>query len=215
MSKNHIRNIKLKKYFPPNDEFAAAVARLCILKEDFSIDTAGIGAEDIAQLDGNSKEWRRQYFFRNSIKTLMEIKSTMHDLTMNKDFKKALLKQPKELRDKFDKFNKEIISTSNLFLKDFRNTLGGHVLAKKVQKALATMDWESSGSIEFGEKIGDTHFKFTAELVVSVLLADIPIEDRESYIEMMMGKIISLNKVIEIMDKVFFIYVSERNLASL
>jgi hypothetical protein len=37
-----IRNINLRRWFPPDNDFAASVARMSILREDFAIEMMGV-----------------------------------------------------------------------------------------------------------------------------------------------------------------------------
>lgn len=69
VSKIYLRQIKLRRWFPPNDRFAATVARLCILREDFALEMWGLYAAHIKRLDGHSAIWRQLYFWRNLVKT--------------------------------------------------------------------------------------------------------------------------------------------------
>jgi hypothetical protein len=59
VSKIYLRQMKLRRWFPPHDRFAATVARLCILREDFALEMWGLYAAHIKRLDGHSVIWRR------------------------------------------------------------------------------------------------------------------------------------------------------------
>lgn len=69
-----------ESFFPPEDNYATCMARLCILREDLWVDIKGILAGPYEQLDANGSEWRRNYFFRNYLKTIHEIASALHAL---------------------------------------------------------------------------------------------------------------------------------------
>jgi hypothetical protein len=62
MSKIYLHQMKLRKWFPPKDRFAACVMRICILREDLFIEMAGVHATQIKRLDGHSVLWRRIAF---------------------------------------------------------------------------------------------------------------------------------------------------------
>jgi hypothetical protein len=72
-----LRPIKLRKWFPPQDTVATMVAMLCILREDLLLELYGITNEHIPRLDDNDSGYRRTYFWRNSLRTLTEIKKVL------------------------------------------------------------------------------------------------------------------------------------------
>jgi hypothetical protein len=84
--KSIVRIVRLRRWFSPDDPLAAPVARLCILREDFAIEIQGVYREEIGKLDSHSAMWRKIYFFRNLVRTLMEIESTIHGLSSNGEF---------------------------------------------------------------------------------------------------------------------------------
>ena len=205
------RTIKLGKWFPPNDPFAAAVARLCILREDFYLELEAIRPDKIDQLDGNSVEWRKIYFFRNAIRTLMEIRGSMEFLQRQKEFRIALSKQPESAKDSFKRFFKEITAAHEI-IKKLRNAIGGHVDNKAVEEALHKMHSDRKGLIEFGEKGRDVHFKFSSELIMAILLAGVPDKDQETKLDMMIGMMVDLRSSLQAIDIVFSTYALERGL---
>ena len=71
------KEISIARWFPPNDPIAAAVARLCILREDFYLEGMGFGAEELPALDANGEVWRRLYFMRQAVKTMLEAKGAI------------------------------------------------------------------------------------------------------------------------------------------
>src|SRR5437867_3698885 len=73
--KASVRSIKLRKWFPPDDPIAAAVARLFLLREDFHLECLAMAAEEVKLLDGNGPLWRHMYFLRQIMKTMMEARS--------------------------------------------------------------------------------------------------------------------------------------------
>jgi hypothetical protein len=71
MSTTIVRQIKLRRWFPPEDLFAAYVARMTILREDFATEMMGIYEEQIAPLDGNTEGYRMVYFWRNMLRAVV------------------------------------------------------------------------------------------------------------------------------------------------
>src|SRR5258708_28630669 len=127
MSKIIIRQINLRRWFPREDRFAACVARMTILREDLAIEMMGIYKEQITALDGNMKEYRKIYFWRNMLRTLSEIKSVVFQLNSLPEFRAALKKQPPGRADQFRGLFQEFQEKQDL-LKSLRNQIGGHVL---------------------------------------------------------------------------------------
>src|SRR6266478_2048712 len=109
MPKIYVRQIKLRRWFPPHDRFAACVARLCILREDLFLEMAGIRASRIQMLDGHSVVWRKIYFWRQLVKTVGEIRQTIDVLNSRvPEFRSVLKKQRTEWRKKFDSMVKKL-----------------------------------------------------------------------------------------------------------
>lgn len=102
MARLHIRPIKLRKWFPPHDPVATTVAMLCVLREDFLIELYGIVDDHLGRLDDNDVGYRRTYFWRNSLRTLEEIRDVMIRLNSHSEFRDAMSKQPTEVREAFE-----------------------------------------------------------------------------------------------------------------
>ena len=209
--KAHIRYIKLRKWFPPDDPLAACVARLCILREDFFLEMMGFEAEEIRQLDANSDKWRRMYFFRNIIRTLIEIRSTIETLQNLQDFKRMMRGQPESKRAEFKNLIREFNSAHKI-VKEMRNAIGGHVLQESVQRALDEMDVERAGIFEVGQKLKDTHYKFAGELIVAILLAGVPEKQQAAKLESDLKTIANLFPAFALIEEILAMYAKERGL---
>jgi hypothetical protein len=128
--------INLHRFFPPEDEFATCVARHCILREDLCLEFNGIVAGPYEWLDMNGTIWRRNYFFRTSIRTLLEITSAIHKLNSVPEFQNAVEKSwSEEDKGKYKEFCKDI-ETAKQLVKEMRNIIGGHVKHTVVARAL-------------------------------------------------------------------------------
>ncbi|HVS88484.1 MAG TPA: hypothetical protein VHF01_09735 [Candidatus Acidoferrum sp.] len=211
MSRIYIRQMKLRRWFPPGDKFSACVARLAILREDFSIEMMGVYAPHLKALDGNSAQWRRVYFWRNMVRTLSEIRGVLIMLGSVREFKTALEKQPSVRRKKYAEMIKKFERGQPL-LKRIRDSIGGHVLHQSVEKALDSMDTDRWGFIEVGPILKKTHYKFTGELVVEILAAGVPEKERHAEMERQLREIAGLLPVFVLMEIVFATYVAARNL---
>lgn len=92
--------------------------------------------EEIKELDGHSAEWRRVYFIRNLIRTLMEIESTIHGLRSNGEFVRLLADQSAEVQHKFEALFRAMQEAHDI-VKHTRNTICGHVKHQAVQRLMA------------------------------------------------------------------------------
>ena len=64
--KSQTFHIRIKEWFPPGDEVAAIMARLCVLREDLYLEMLGLHQDEIKPLDANGDNYRSTYFFCNS-----------------------------------------------------------------------------------------------------------------------------------------------------
>jgi hypothetical protein len=130
-----VRSIRIRKWFPPNDRVATVVAMLCVLREDLVLEYQGIVADDLEVLDCSSRENRTTYFWRNSLRTLEEIKSGLNAVNAEVSFREALAKEPLEVREAFERLKKELNKTSHAYLRDLRNTVGAHLVPFQLNRA--------------------------------------------------------------------------------
>ncbi len=98
MSPIYIKPVKVQKVFPPNDELATIIVRICILREDAMIEMLAILEENMRELDRPDAKDRKFYFMRNLIRTHLELSSAIQTLLINPEFKRILGKQPEEER---------------------------------------------------------------------------------------------------------------------
>jgi hypothetical protein len=211
MSKLYVRQFKLRKWFPPNDRFAACVARLCILREDFALEMWGLYAPSIKWLDGHSVVWRRIYFLRNMVRTLWEIRKVLETLNTVPEFKRVLRAQPLKTRKKFDEMVKKFEKDQTL-IQNMRDSLGGHVLQRTVEQALNDMPLDKFSYIEVGSTLKKTHYKFAGEIVVDMLLAGVPEAKRHAEAERHFRTIAGLFPVLSLTDIILTMYADARKL---
>jgi hypothetical protein len=128
--------IHLRKFFPPDDEYATCMARLCMLREDLSLEVNGIVAGPFDWLDGNGIAWRHNYFFRDFAKTIQETASALQTLNCIPEFKRALKKRFTSSEQKaFKDFCKQIQGSGDI-ITEVRNSIGGHVKHKVEARGL-------------------------------------------------------------------------------
>ena len=215
-----IYQFNLRKIFPPDDEFATCIARLCILREDLSLEIKGIVAGPFDSLDTNTIAWRHNYFFRNSVRTLQEIASALHGLRSVPEFKRTIQKRfSTGERKAFEEFCTQIQDAGGV-IGEVRNIMGGHVKHMAVGKGLKLINhdrtgfWERPFSPE--DRLAHTRHTFVSELFIAVLQAgdrgdDLPPRDVTEVLEIaaVMAKLMA---AIPHIDSLFELYVAERQL---
>jgi hypothetical protein len=202
----YLRQIKLRRWFPPNDRFAACVARMTVLREDFAIEMKGIYRDSIPVLDGNTSQYRMVYFWRNMLRTLSEIRGVVIMLNGVDEFREALQKESSERRNQFLDMYKRFEATHDL-LKGLRDDIGGHVQHTKIEKALNGMDPGQFGYLEVGEILDKTHYRFAGELLLETQLTGRTDEERVKRIEHQFRETATLLPVFAMMELIFSIYV--------
>lgn len=214
MGKTSYYNFRLAKLFPPNDEYAVTLARLCILWEDFITEASGGAADSIKEMDGHSPQWRRLYFLRRSIGTLHEIRKALYTLQTHIEFKEALSKQVKADHTNFQETYAKLIKHEEAIKTLRDNIAGGHVLQKAVRDGLNNADSELYGMLQRGEYYKDIRFKFAHGLVLETMFPGHASKDPE----------VELDRFIAIMDEAtssalkliefaFSLYVRERRIS--
>jgi len=93
-------------------------------------------------------------------------------------------------------------------IKGIRDAVGGHVLHQSTSKALDALSFEWEGLLEAGEIVEDTHYKFACELVLAILLPDVPAIERMKKLESIIKTAASLTLV----DNLVLMYLRDRRL---
>ena len=100
-------HIRISEWFPPDDQVAAIMAQLCVLREDLYLELQGLQQDELQALDANGDNYRWAYFFRNSTRTLFEIRNAVETLKLEKTFIKHLAARPL-FHEAFIEFDKAI-----------------------------------------------------------------------------------------------------------
>lgn len=187
------------------------MARLCILKEDLYLETMALTEESIPSLDKNGVPWRTMYFWRNSVRTLLEIRSALHALKSSEEFLRSLSIQPEQFRIAFEHLDVKI-GAAHEFLRDVRNKVGGHVKHQSVKMALENIDMDRKALMELGPTTAESHYQFAGELVAEILLQGVPYESRETYLNEKLGMTAELTGALHAIDIVLLAYVDVRRL---
>lgn len=212
MIKLRVRPIKVRRWFPPGDPVATAVATLCVLREDFFLELQGIIRDDLASLDGNSTAYRRTYFWRNSFRTLEEIRKTFNALTAIPAFRLGMLSETRDVQGAFEEARRTLNRASETFLRELRNELGGHIDLSRMQAGLDSMDVQQEGIAQLGRIRENTHYKFAVELLWSAILRDSPGAATSAHIEKVLGETAALTSALGAVDDVISRYALARAL---
>lgn len=216
MGRTKTVSYRLASLFPPDDDYAATMARICILWEDLITEASAGRQTSIREMDGNSPQWRRLYFLRRSIGTVHEIGRALHTLRGHKEFKEAVSKQSHYDRDGFET-RYEILTKHRNDIKTFRNDIGGgHVQQGAIQKGINTLNSELSGLFQFGEFYGDIRFKFAYQLTQCVMF---PFQEEQDP-EQELAKVLTViekatTNALRLVEFVFAVYVKERGITPL
>jgi hypothetical protein len=211
MNKLHVRQIILRKWFPPDDRFASCVARLCILREDFYLELAGVQTASIREFDGLSVPWRKMYFWRSLVRTLGEIRQTVDTLNTIREFKAAVEAQSPAWKNEYKTLIGKL-AREKAIVKKIRDSLGGHVLQQTVQEALNNMAGDVFSYVEFGSTARKTHYRFSNEIVVEMLVPGIPEPEKQAAIEKHFNTISDLLPAFHLATMIFDLYVKVRRL---
>ena len=208
-----IQHISFRKWFPPDDPVAVTIARLCVLRQDLLLEGQAIRQSSLPSLDQNGDIWRRLYFWRNSFRTLENIRSAVHTLKCQKTFKEGLSKESRSVQEGFLRLEKALEKISKEFLKDLRNDLGGHVSQKAVTDALRGMDTDQKGLLQVSDgKVGDQQYKFVTELVYQMMLPPGLIKSRGQELKRRSRKAAKMMWAVQVIDEIFNTYVKSRGL---
>jgi hypothetical protein len=187
------------------------MARLCILREDIFLEMMGIYQSKITSLDEHSVIWRKMFFWRSLVKTIWEIRKTIETLNTVPEFKKILKSQPQGWQKKFANMVK-LLDKHQIVVEDTRNSLGGHVLFREVEKALDGMSLDTFSYIEVGETEKRTHYRFANELVLEMLLTGVDEDRRLAEIEKQFRTVSELLPVFTLTGILLTIYADARKL---
>jgi len=202
--------MRFSRWFPPDDPVAAAVARLCILREDLFIELNGIVADSLESLDANLSEFRKLYFWRNSLRTLEEVRSSLNQLNTEQGFRESLKVELPEVQRAFEELKKELKKAYEDMLYKLRSTIGAHLDQTVIQDALNNMDPRREGLVQLGDIRGKIHYKFAGELLIAILLRDTPDKDQQAKFEEMLRMSASVSRALGAIDDIVAWYARDR-----
>lgn len=134
--------------------------------------------EPIPTLDECSSDWRAIYFFRNSVKTILEIRSAIETLKREKHFMRNLSKQPKPLNGALKGLS-NTLNRAHKVIKQLRNEVSGHLPHKAVAEALVEIEPTTEVLLQMGNTAKDIHYKFGLEFLGAIMLRHVSFQDAE------------------------------------
>ncbi len=185
---------------------------LCVLREDFLLELRGIVGDDFGHLDDNDIAFRQLYFWRNSLRTLTEIQAGLNRLNKEPAFRAAMACEPADIREAFEELKRALNKAAAEFLRDLRNTFGGHLDPTVFQATLDQMDPLREGLLDLERKRGEIHYKFTAELLWAALVRDAPAGAEVHAFETLLSRSVALNPMLVAIDHVVTCYIRDRGL---
>ncbi|MGC4095672.1 MAG: hypothetical protein QM706_01025 [Nitrospira sp.] len=206
--KSRTWHIRIQEWFPPNDDVATIMAQLCVLREDLYLELEGMKEDDIASLDYNGEGFRSIYFFRNSTKTLFEMRKVVGNLKRQAEFMKKLAKQ-REFHKAFKDFDTAIFKSRNL-LKRLRHETSGHVDQKAFECALQIIAPDTKQLFQAGDTPRTLHYKFCLEFLGAVFLRKADTDFEVEWRKILKATADVSFKAINAVDMLFMAYVEQR-----
>jgi hypothetical protein len=169
--------------------------------------------EPIPPLDECSDDQRAIYFFRNSIKTLLEIRSAIETLKGKKVFVSALSRQPAPLNKALSDLSREL-NKAHVLVKRLRNEVAGHLPHKAFSEALKQVATDTKCLVQMGNRAKDIHYKFSLEFIGATMLRHVEFADAEKEWKSILDTALKIGfKAINSIDMLFVAYARIRNLS--
>jgi hypothetical protein len=171
--KTSFTHISLATWFPPADEIATCMARLCALREDLFIEFKGLKYEPLPELDEGSADYRRTYFVRNQFRTLYEIMGCFKMIkTRHKAFMAEVYKHYPQVEAEFAHLG-SLLDEAKDQVEKMRHAVGGHLQHIDVGKGLTKLPEDTKGLFQRGNSPDTIHYKFALEILGATILRDV------------------------------------------
>lgn len=184
------KHISVATWFPPGDETAAHMARLCALREDLYIEFQGLHPEPLTVLDECSDGYRRTYFFRNQLRTLSEIISAVNMISSDRQLMTEVYKQHPEIKSEFARIRKRL-NKAFAKIQKARHDVGGHLLQTAVRDGITKIPPDTKCMLQSGDSPNAIHYKFTLEILGATILRHVSLssakEEWENFFDEMIG----------------------------
>jgi len=202
-------SIPVKEWFPPNDALAAIMARLCVLREDLYLELEGLKDQKFDRLEQRGDPYKAIYYFRNSAKTLFEIRKAILKLKGQKVFMQQLANQ-KDFHAAFKEFDK-VMSKSEELVKRLRHETSGHLDPEAFNNALERMPSDTKGLFQGGTAPKTVHYKFSIEFLGAIFLSKVEkVAEKEEWERILDTTCEAAFKAINTIDLLFMAYVQQR-----
>ena len=201
-------HIPIKVWFPPDDRLATIMAQLCVLREDLYLELEGLKEDVIEPLDHNGANYRWIYFFRNSMKTLFEIRSVVQHLKGQEIFMKQLAKQ-RDFHSAFKAFDKAMTKSRDLVGR-LRHETSGHLDEEAFNSALKQVSCDTKELFQAGNTPKTSHYKFCLEFLGAIFLRKADKDHKEEWRDIQKTTADVSFKAIEAIDMLFMAYVEQR-----
>jgi hypothetical protein len=162
---------RLKLVFnDPESSMQVQIARVCVFYEDLRIELLASAAPpgELKSLERAGADYRRLYFLRRAVATLVEMDGAFHKLNMDPEFK-ALKRRFSRERLRQWTHAVKYFARIHEFLTNERNLYGGHFQDDAARFALQRLDPDHIGILEITfntlEGTFNTVFKFALEFV--------------------------------------------------
>lgn len=217
-------HIRIKEWFPSEDPISVLLATLCILREDYLLELTGMiqGHDALPEsketnnganidLDENSIAWRRMYFYRNSLRTLYEIRKTVESAYEKPQVREALEKESSRFRDAYSELCSQMKVAADR-VERIRHNLGGHISSGAIGKSLRELSHDTRGLFQDGDMKGKKRYKFVGEIVLRAMLPDTSDQQMYDKAEQLFDETEKLLSVFSLIDDVVSMYILDRGL---
>jgi hypothetical protein len=165
-----IRMRGLTEVFPSDDAepVHAYIVRLAVLYEDLRIELYAIAEPSIPILGGTDERYRKNYFLRRSIATLVEFAETirlLNECDESRTIKESFDQSMRPYWDKAARF----FQRHEQFFKNVRNDIGGHFGSAAATFTVRNLSAEAVGKLEI-RKDKAVRLHFVGELVATATL---------------------------------------------
>lgn len=142
---------------------------MSVLYEDLRIETTAIAEDSIPALDVTDVRYRRHYFLRRSIATLVEFAEALRLLNDCSDFNDVRLGFDEEVIEMWSE-GITFFHENETFLERIRNDTGGHFGPQAAAYAVANLNPGAVGKMQV-EDVGRTiHLQFAGEIAATAIL---------------------------------------------
>jgi hypothetical protein len=159
---------QLRHVLPPSPKslLHENIARLAVLYEDLRIELTAASASLIRKLDRVDSRYRRNYFLRKCIGTIVEFAEAIRFLDGSPEFKVIKSNFSTDIL-KYWTEGVKFVRKHERFLKSVRNDIGGHFGTNAAKYAVLNLDTETIGKIELidiGGPKARIHLYFAGEI---------------------------------------------------